>query len=130
MLSLAITKRLPGFTLDVSWEADDRIVALDGKPIADAKQFQEILEKVTDEGRTVATVQRGKDRIRVETRSVVLGHVQRGGSPTVFDRVLGSRVGLKAVELVKEGAWGMMASISARLSSGMGRIIGAEFRCF
>jgi hypothetical protein len=46
----------------------DRIVALDGKPIADAKQYQEILDKVSDEGHTVAMVQRGKDRIRMETR--------------------------------------------------------------
>src|SRR5947209_5429442 len=52
-----------------------------------------------------------ENRVGVETRSVVLGHVQRGGSPTVFDRVLASRLGLKAAELVKEGAWGMMASI-------------------
>jgi predicted esterase len=50
---------------------NDRIIALDGKPIADAKQFQDILDKVTDEGHTVATVQRGKDRIRVETRFTV-----------------------------------------------------------
>ena len=50
---------------------NDRIVALDGKAIADAKQFQDMLDKVTDESHTVATVQRGKDRIRVETRFVV-----------------------------------------------------------
>jgi hypothetical protein len=49
----------------------DRIVGLDGKPIADAKQFQDILDKVSDEGHTVATVQRGKDRIRIETRFLV-----------------------------------------------------------
>ena len=36
-----------------------------------AKQFQEILEKVSDEGHTVATVQRGKDRVRIETRFTV-----------------------------------------------------------
>jgi len=52
-------------------KAGDRIVALDGKPIADAKQFQAILDKVTDESHTVATVQRGKDRVRVETRFTV-----------------------------------------------------------
>jgi len=46
----------------------DRIVALDGKPIADARQYQEILDKVTDEGHTVAMVQRGKERFRIETR--------------------------------------------------------------
>ena len=46
----------------------DRIVALDGKAIADAKAFQQILDKVTEEGHTVAMVQRGKDRTRIETR--------------------------------------------------------------
>jgi len=46
----------------------DRIVALDGKPIADARQYQEILEKVTEDTLTVALVQRGKERIRIETK--------------------------------------------------------------
>ena len=44
-----------------------------------------------------------------ETRSVLLGHLQRGGSPTVFDRVLATRLGAYAVELVKEGRFGYMA---------------------
>jgi len=52
-----------------------------------------------------------EQRVGVETRFVVLGHVQRGGAPTVFDRVLASRLGLKAAELVREQQWGMMASI-------------------
>jgi len=47
----------------------------------------------------------------VETRSVVLGHVQRGGTPTLFDRVLGTRVGIKAADLVKNGEFGKMAAI-------------------
>jgi hypothetical protein len=50
---------------------NDRIVALDGKPIADAKGFQAMLDTVTDESHAVVTVQRGKDRIRVETRYLV-----------------------------------------------------------
>jgi 6-phosphofructokinase 1 len=50
-------------------------------------------------------------RVHVETRFVVLGHVQRGGSPTVFDRVLATRLGIKGADLVKEGAFGKMASI-------------------
>jgi phosphofructokinase-like protein len=47
----------------------------------------------------------------VETRAVTLGHVQRGGSPTLFDRVLGTRVGVKAADMVKAGEWGKMAAI-------------------
>jgi len=46
-----------------------------------------------------------------ETRVTVLGHIQRGGTPTAFDRVLGTRYGVKAVELVVEGKFGQMASL-------------------
>jgi 6-phosphofructokinase 1 len=45
-----------------------------------------------------------------ETRSVQLGHVQRGGTPTAFDRWLGSRYGLLAADMVHDGSFGMMAS--------------------
>jgi len=45
-----------------------------------------------------------------ETRSVQLGHVQRGGTPTAFDRWLGSRYGLLAADMVHDGAFGMMAA--------------------
>jgi 6-phosphofructokinase 1 len=41
----------------------------------------------------------------------VLGHVQRGGSPTAFDRVLGLRYGIKAVDLINEGKLGHMVCL-------------------
>ena len=47
-----------------------------------------------------------------ETRSVVLGHLQRGGAPTSFDRVLATRFGAKAVELVKAGEFGTMVALA------------------
>ena len=46
-----------------------------------------------------------------ETRVTVLGHIQRGGSPTPRDRVLATRFGLKAADLVDEGAFGQMAAL-------------------
>ena len=46
-----------------------------------------------------------------ETRVVVLGHIQRGGSPTLFDRILGTRVGVKAADLVAQGKFGRMAGL-------------------
>ncbi len=49
-------------------------------------------------------------RTGFETRVTILGHVQRGGSPVAFDRVLGTRFGLTAVELASAGAWGRMVS--------------------
>ncbi len=53
-------------------------------------------------------------RMRVETRVVVLGHVQRGGTPSPFDRILGSRFGVKAVELIEQGRFGRMVSLQGR----------------
>lgn len=44
-----------------------------------------------------------KEKAGIETRITVLGHIQRGGSPTAFDRVLASRLGARAVELLLEG---------------------------
>jgi len=49
-----------------------------------------------------------------ETRVTVLGHIQRGGSPTAFDRVLGTRFGVGAYELVKKKQWGFMVSLRGR----------------
>ena len=46
-----------------------------------------------------------------ETRSTVLGHIQRGGSPTAYDRVLATRFGVYAAELVQEGKWGYMTAL-------------------
>ena len=53
-----------------------------------------------------------KDAIGFETRVTVLGHCQRGGAPTVFDRLLGSRYGKRAVELLLEGEKGKMVGIA------------------
>lgn len=47
-----------------------------------------------------------------ETRLSVLGHIQRGGSPTAFDRILGTRFGVKAVELIINKKFGRMAALS------------------
>jgi 6-phosphofructokinase 1 len=54
-----------------------------------------------------------KDTVGFETRVTVLGHYQRGGAPSVFDRLLGSRFGRKSVELLLEGTKGVMVGLSA-----------------
>jgi ATP-dependent phosphofructokinase / diphosphate-dependent phosphofructokinase len=46
-----------------------------------------------------------------ETRATVLGHVQRGGTPTAFDRVLATRFGLHAIEAAHGGRWGTMTAL-------------------
>jgi ATP-dependent phosphofructokinase / diphosphate-dependent phosphofructokinase len=52
-----------------------------------------------------------EERTGFESRVTVLGHVQRGGSPTPRDRVLATRYGLKAADLVEEGNFGTMAAL-------------------
>jgi phosphofructokinase-like protein len=52
-----------------------------------------------------------EDRTGFETRVTTLGHIQRGGSPTARDRVLATRFGLQAAELVQREDWGMMAAL-------------------
>jgi 6-phosphofructokinase 1 len=50
-------------------------------------------------------------RIRYEVRATVLGHVQRGGTPTAFDRVLATRLGCAAAWLVGQGEYGKMVAV-------------------
>jgi len=47
----------------------------------------------------------------IETRTVVMGHLQRGGSPTPFDRVLATQLGTKAVDMIKEKEFGYMVGV-------------------
>ncbi len=50
-------------------------------------------------------------RTGIETRVVMLGHLQRGGSPTAFDRILATRYGIAAIDLVNQGKFGLMVAI-------------------
>ena len=69
-----------------------------------------------------------QDRTGLETRHVVLGHVQRGGGPSAFDRVLGTRLGVKAVEIAEAGENRKMAAlrgtqtVAANLSEAVGTL--------
>ena len=67
------------------------------------------------------------DRTGFETRVVMLGHVQRGGTPTAYDRVLCTRFGVATINLVHEQQWGQMVVlrgndiVPAPLSVAVGR---------
>jgi 6-phosphofructokinase len=52
-----------------------------------------------------------EERTGYESRATVLGHIQRGGTPTAFDRVLATRLGLAAVDAAHEGRWGVMPAL-------------------
>src|SRR5215207_7655817 len=52
--------------------------------------------------------------IGFEIRLTILGHIQRGGSPTAFDRLLATRMGVKAIECIKDGVSGEMVALNGR----------------
>src|SRR5207237_7596092 len=67
--------------------------------------------RLSERGVGAALAKEIESRTGYETRVTVLGHVQRGGSPTPRDRVLATRYGLKAADLVDEGRFGRMAAL-------------------
>ncbi|OAA31078.1 6-phosphofructokinase [Kosmotoga arenicorallina S304] len=52
-------------------------------------------------------------RIGYETRITILGHIQRGGTPTAFDRILASRMGYEAIQAIKDGEFGVMLALQS-----------------
>ena len=81
----------------------------DGPEIADVDQFGHIRLSTRGVGDRLAKLI--EERTGYETRVTVLGHVQRGGTPTPRDRVLATRYGLKAADLVHDGRFGQMAAL-------------------
>jgi 6-phosphofructokinase 1 len=75
----------------------------------DVDQFGHI--RLSERGVGAALAHEIEARTGYETRVTVLGHVQRGGSPTPRDRVLATRYGLKAADLVEERKFGRMAAL-------------------
>jgi 6-phosphofructokinase 1 len=52
-----------------------------------------------------------EERTGFESRATVLGHIQRGGTPTAFDRVLATRLGVAAIDAATDGKWGQMPAL-------------------
>ena len=89
------------------------VVAEGAKPVGGEVTLAEAahkghLERLGGVGAVVARAL--QERTGKETRSVLLGHLQRGGQPTAFDRVLATRFGGKAVELLLRGVFGRMVA--------------------
>ncbi len=97
-----------GFELADEAETDMGVDAFGNKNLPEkeiAKQLAGRIEKAMRADEAL-----DEKRKFFECRSVVLGHIQRGGSPTCFDRVLGTRLGFKAGELVVAGDYGNMVA--------------------
>lgn len=108
--------------------------------VAEGSKCLELEEKIKHEGLDAfGHIQLGKGigigevlekeiekRTKIETRLMVLGHLQRGGFPSAFDRVLGTRFGYKAYDLIQQNKFGKMVAlrgteiVEANLEEGVG----------
>ncbi|ORJ59316.1 6-phosphofructokinase [Geothermobacter hydrogeniphilus] len=82
------------------------------RTVAVAAETDGRAERLGGVGQVVA--QQIEEGLGIETRTVVLGHVQRGGTPSHTDRILGSRFGVEAVELIRRGEFGRMVSLKGQ----------------
>ncbi len=91
------------------------IVAAEGAfPEGGSQVFQEVSGGAPRLGGIgPAVAQEIETRIEMESRATILGHLQRGGTPTCFDRVLATRFGVEAVKLAHEGRWNEMVCLQA-----------------
>ena len=91
------------------------VVAEGAKPVGGKAVIQRIVKESSDPirlgGISFVLGEQLEKMISLETRAVVMGHLQRGGSPTPFDRVLATRLGSKAVDLMIEKSYGKMVSV-------------------
>jgi ATP-dependent phosphofructokinase / diphosphate-dependent phosphofructokinase len=91
------------------------VVAEGAKPKGGDVSVKEVDKKRTDPlrlgGMGELVAKRVEDETGVETRVTVLGHVQRGGSPTAFDRLLGTRFGATALQAASSGEFSIMTSL-------------------
>jgi phosphofructokinase-like protein len=85
------------------------VVLDDGAGDGAVDEFGHTLLAKASVGETLA--ERIEAQIGGEARAVVLGHVQRGGTPTAFDRSLATRFGARAAQLVSEGSYGRMVAL-------------------
>ena len=108
----AIAGGASGVMIPEAQSSIDKIAEVIKKRRAEGKLYDII---VVAEG--VGNVMQIKDELakKVDTsiRVTILGHIQRGGAPTAFDRILATRLGVRAVELIEEGQGGLMVGIQS-----------------
>jgi 6-phosphofructokinase 1 len=91
------------------------VVAEGAKPIGGEVVIARIVKESADPVRLggigFVLAKQIENETGIETRTVVMGHLQRGGSPTPFDRVLATSLGTKAMELMRNGEFGYMSGV-------------------
>jgi 6-phosphofructokinase 1 len=109
----AIKKRADrGSRFSIVVAAEGAFPAGGGRVVAKAADERYTIERLGGIGQYVA--KQIEQCLEMDVRVTVLGHLQRGGSPTTFDRALGSRFGTKAIQMVADGEFGRMACLKGR----------------
>jgi 6-phosphofructokinase 1 len=95
------------------------VVAEDARPVPEENFLsEEVCQQIYQQGRLGGigiVLAHEIERVSgIETRFTQLGYVQRGGSPTAFDRVLATRFGIKAFDMVLAGEWGHMTALHGK----------------
>jgi len=88
-----------------------RLAGDDGSALQVASEKKDAFGHARLGGVGATLAERLEEQTGFETRYTILGHIQRGGSPTAFDRVLGSRFGIAAVDLIARQGFGRMVAI-------------------
>jgi 6-phosphofructokinase 1 len=90
------------------------VVAEGAKPKGGSVIVQRVVKEASDPVRLggvgIILGSQIEDITGIETRTVVMGHLQRGGTPTPFDRILATRLGTKTVEMIENKSFGCMAA--------------------
>ncbi len=91
------------------------VIAEGAKPVGGEVVVKKVVEESSEQlrfgGISFVLAEQLEKMIELETRSVIMGHLLRGGTPTPFDRILATRLGSKAVDLIVEKHFGKMVSI-------------------
>ncbi|HTT35745.1 MAG TPA: ATP-dependent 6-phosphofructokinase [Thermoplasmata archaeon] len=118
--------RARGYAVVVASEGID--VGRSAGAAAENDEFGHALLKERGVGAAVAA--RIEAALGIEARSAQIGHIQRGGPPTLFDRILATRLGVHAVDLAHAGRWGQVAVLRGERVEGVPfeRAVGASKR--
>jgi ATP-dependent phosphofructokinase / diphosphate-dependent phosphofructokinase len=84
---------------------------VEGSDVVTAAETRDAFGHVRLGGIGVALEHQIEDRTGFETRATILGHIQRGGTPTAFDRVLATRFGTAAIDAIDAGDFGKMVAL-------------------
>ena len=102
VLLLAVLLVAPSWALKPAPVTKEAIAAAAAETAEAAAEVEPVVEPTAEEVEA---------RTGFETRQTVLGHVQRGGTPTAFDRVLATRFGVAAIDAVHDDAFGQMVAL-------------------